>query len=284
MRVAVTGASGFVGRAVVEHLLARGVDVIAASRRAEPEMAPSSSGSGALRHCALDLAAPPPRPFVHLGRPDAVLHLAWHGLPNYRGACHVDEELPRQIEFLRRCVDDGLPRLIVSGTCLEYGLREGCLDESLPTQPVTAYAQAKDRLRLALEALAAHGGLQLVWLRLFYLYGEGQAPTSLYAQLRAAIARGDARFPMSRGDQIRDFQPLSAAAQQIAALALHDTAAGIFNVCSGRPQTVLELVRQWLREWDADIELERGVYDYPDYEPRAFWGGRRRLDTLLGPA
>lgn len=282
MRIAVTGASGFVGRAVVAQLRERGVDVIAVSRRVEPEVAPSSSGSGALHRCVLDLAAPPPRPFAHLGRPDAMLHLAWHGLPNYRGACHVDEELPRQIDFLRRCVDDGLQRLIVSGTCLEYGLREGCLDESVPTLPVTAYAQAKDRLRLALQAQAAHGGLQLVWLRLFYLYGEGQAPTSLYAQLRAAIARGDARFPMSRGDQIRDFQPLSVAAQQIAALSLHDRAAGIFNVCSGQPRSVLELVQAWLCDWGAEIELDCGVYDYPDYEPRAFWGDRRRLDTLLG--
>ncbi len=284
MRIAVTGASGFVGRAVVAQLLARGVDVIAVSRRADPEAAPPWSGNGGLSHCTLDLAAPPPRPFAHLGRPDAILHLAWHGLPNYRGACHMEEELPRQIEFLRRCVDDGLQRLIVSGTCLEYGLREGCLDESLPTQPVTAYALAKDRLRLALQVQATQGGLQLAWLRLFYLYGEGQAPTSLYAQLRAAIARGDARFPMSRGDQVRDFQPLSVAAQQIAAITLHDSAAGIFNVCSGRPRSVLELVHQWLHEWGAEIELERGVYDYPDYEPRAFWGDRRRLDTLLGLA
>ena len=284
MRIAVTGASGFVGRAVVAQLLGRGVDVVAASRRVEPQALPPSRGSGDLRHCVLDLAAPPPRPFAHLGRPDAILHLAWHGLPNYRGACHVEEELPRQIEFLRRCIDDGLQRLVVSGTCLEYGLRDGCLDESLPTQPVTAYAQAKDRLRLALEMQAAQGGLQLAWLRLFYLYGEGQAPTSLYAQLRAAIARGDARFPMSRGDQVRDFQPLSVAAQQIAAIALHDSAAGIFNVCSGQPRSVLELVQQWLHKWGADIELERGVYDYPDYEPRAFWGDRRRLDTLLGLA
>jgi len=283
MRVAVTGASGFVGSAVVAQLRSLNVDVIAASRGPMPE-AVSSSGSGNLRHCTLDLATPPSRPFTHLGRPDVLLHLAWQGLPNYRGACHVEEELPRQIEFLRRCVDDGLQRLVVSGTCLEYGLREGCLDESLPAQPITAYGQAKDRLRHSLEEQAAHGGLQLTWLRLFYLYGQGQAKTSLYAQLRAAIARRDARFPMSRGDQIRDFQPLSTAAQQIAALALHGGSAGIFNICSGRPQSVLELVHQWLSEWGADIELDRGVYDYPDYEPRAFWGDRRRLDTLLGLA
>lgn len=280
MRVAVTGASGFVGRAVVAQLLARGAQVIAVSRRA------SAATHARLGHCRLDLADPPSDPFGVMGRPDALVHLAWDGLPNYGAARHLDEELPRQIAFLTRCVEAGLPRLLVSGTCLEYGLHEGALAEMLPAAPVVAYAQAKQQLHAALEMLAARQPLQLLWLRLFYLYGEGQAPTSLYAQLRAAVQRGDARFAMSPGDQIRDFQPIDTAAAQIAALILRPglAAAQIVNVCSGQPMSVIDFVRQRLCEWGAQIELDRGVYACPAYEPHAFWGDRRRLDTLLGNA
>lgn len=279
MHVAVTGASGFVGRAVVAQLLARGVSVTAVSRRAL-----SSSAHPQLIPCRLDLAQLPPDPFAALGRPDVLVHLAWDGLPNYAAARHVDEELPRQLDFLTRCAQAGLQRLLVSGTCLEYGMQQGCLAESLPTAPVVAYAQAKDRLRLQLQSLVQRLPLQLCWLRLFYLYGEGQAATSLYAQLRAAVQRGDARFPLSPGDQLRDFQPIDSAAAQIAALTVATPSAPIVNICSGRPLSVVDFVRERLAQWGAQIELDRGVYPYPAYEPHAFWGDRRQLDHLLGTA
>jgi nucleoside-diphosphate-sugar epimerase len=278
MRVAVTGASGFIGRAVIPRLLARGADVVAVSRR-EAVGAPSER----LRHCVLDLSVPRSDVFDQLGRPDVLVHLAWDGLPNYRAARHLDEELPRQIAFLDRCIEQGLARLVVAGTCLEYGLQQGCLAEDRETAPTTAYAQAKDALRRHLQSVP-HAETRVTWLRLFYLYGEGQAPTSLYSLLRAAIARGDATFAMSRGDQVRDFQPIADAAEQIVTAALHPSGEGVFNICSGRPVAVVDLVQQWLRDWNARIELDRGVYDYPDYEPHAFWGDRRRFDALLGNA
>lgn len=279
MRVAVTGASGFIGRAVVPRLLAREAEVVAVSRREATEAPPDR-----LRHCVLDVSAPPDDILDRLGRPDVLVHLAWDGLPNYRAARHLDEELPHQIAFLDRCIEQGLAHLVVAGTCLEYGLQQGCLAEDLAAAPTTAYAQAKDALRRHLETRLSHGNARMTWLRLFYLYGDGQAPTSLYSQLRAAIARGDERFPMSRGDQVRDFQPISQAAEQIVAAALQPSTGGVINICSGRPIAVVDLVQQWLRDWNAQIELDRGVYDYPDYEPRAFWGDRRRFDALLGNA
>jgi dTDP-6-deoxy-L-talose 4-dehydrogenase (NAD+) len=220
--------------------------------------------------------------FGRLGKPDVLLHLAWGGLPHYRSERHLDSELPRQIAFLDSCVRAGLRRLVVAGTCLEYGMQSGCLDEEMPTAPVTAYGHAKDRLRTHLEALAAVSGLELTWLRLFYLYGPGQAPTSLYSQLRAAIESGATEFPMSPGDQQRDFLPIETAAAGMSTLALDEPGAGIVNLCSGEPKTVVALVRQWLQDWGAELHLGLGAFRYPDYEPRAYWGSTRKLDALLG--
>jgi dTDP-6-deoxy-L-talose 4-dehydrogenase (NAD+) len=277
MKVAVTGATGFVGRHVVAALLAREVDVVAAARTPEH----LGIDNDRLTTVSLDIGAPDDA-FARLGEPDVLLHLAWCGLPNYRSETHIEHELPKQIAFLDACARAGLRRLVVTGTCLEYGMQSGCLDEELPTVPITAYGQAKDRLRAHLQALASAGGPQLTWLRLFYLYGPGQAPTSLYSQLRAAIASGASEFPMSPGDQQRDFLPIEIAAARIGAIALNSSAAGIMNLCSGVPKTVVTLVREWLQDWGAELRLNLGVYPYPDYEPRAFWGSTRKLDALLG--
>jgi dTDP-6-deoxy-L-talose 4-dehydrogenase (NAD+) len=277
MKVAVTGATGFVGRHAVTALLARGAEVVAAAR------APERLGiaNERLTTVALDIGQADD-PFARLGNPDVMLHLAWGGLPNYRSQAHIENELPRQIAFLDACARGGLQRLVVTGTCLEYGMQSGRLDEELPTAATTVYGQAKDRLREHLQTLASAGGPQLTWLRLFYLYGPGQAPTSLYSQLRAAIAAGASEFPMSPGNQQRDFLPIETAAAHIGALALNAPGAGIVNLCSGVPKAVAALVREWLRDWGAELRLNLGVYPYPDYEPMDFWGSTRKLDALLG--
>ena len=73
----------------------------------------------------LDLSSLPPDPFETIGRPDTVIHLAWGGLPNYKSMRHLEHELPVQYEFLKALVVGGLRSLIVTGTCLEYGLQSG---------------------------------------------------------------------------------------------------------------------------------------------------------------
>ena len=277
MKVAVTGATGFVGQHAVAALLARGVEVVAAARAPDR----MSITNERLTTVALDISQADDA-FARLGRPDVLLHLAWGGLPNYRSQTHIENELPRQIAFLDGCARAGLRRLVVTGTCLEYGMQPGCLEEERPSAAVTAYGQAKDRLRGHLQTLASSGGPELTWLRLFYLYGPGQAPTSLYSQLLAAIASGASEFPMSPGDQQRDFLPIETAAAHISALTLTAPGAGVVNICSGVPKTVAALVREWLRDRGAALQLKLGVYPYPDYEPMAFWGSTRKMNALLG--
>lgn len=274
MRVAVTGASGFIGRHAVRELVARGVDVIAISRR------PDAPISARVSPIALDLGTAGADVYRRIGRPDALLHLAWGGLPNYRAATHLESELPRQIAFLDACVDGGLGRMVVAGTCLEYGMQSGCLDESLPPAPTTAYGQAKDRLRRHLEQRVATDGLHLAWARLFYLYGPGQAPSSLYSQLRAAVEDQATEFRMSPGDQQRDFLPVASATAYLCALVLDAPAAGVVNVCGGIGKPVASWVRAWLAEWGADLTLKLGEYPYPDYEPHASWGSTVKLQAL----
>jgi len=277
MRVALTGASGFIGRHVLAELVRRQQTVVVAAR--DTTRIATATGVSAV---SLDLAAPPRDCFERLGRPEALIHLAWEGLPNYRSARHTETELPRQRAFLGALIDAGLPALLVTGTCLEYGMHSGALRESLPPEPGTHYAIAKDQLRRELEGLRATHRFALTWARLFYSYGPGQAAGSLLPQLAAALARGAGHFDMSGGEQLRDYLPVEEVARLLVALALRRCDAGVLNICSGKPLRVLDLVQSWLAERKASIRLNLGHYPYPDYEPMAFWGERARLDELLG--
>lgn len=278
MKVAVTGASGFVGRHVLAALQQHGVEIVAVTRDAA-----KLSGLEGLAHIVeMDIARSDKDSFDRLGRPDVLIHLAWDGLPNYKSLHHFETELPNQYRFLKCMVNAGLPSLLVTGTCFEYGMQSGPLSEDMVTRPDNPYGHAKDTLRQQLEFLKSTQPFSLTWGRLFYIYGEGQAGTSLFPKLKEAVLRGDKVFNMSGGEQLRDYLPATEVAHQIVRLAMAQRDIGAINICSGKPVSVRKLVEQWLYESNSAIELNLGYYPYPDYEPMAFWGDRRRLDENLG--
>ncbi|MFI3188915.1 MAG: NAD(P)-dependent oxidoreductase [Methylococcales bacterium] len=265
MKIAVTGATGFIGRHVLTALQATDAEVIAVVRDA--------STLGATVHTVvMDIAKPSEKAFAQLGYPDVLIHLAWDGLPNYKSLHHFETELPKHYSFLKQLIEAGLPAVVVAGTCFEYGLRSGALSADLLPQPANAYAYAKAALHQQLQLLQTTHTFKLTWARLFYLYGAGQASTSLYTQLQHAITRGDTVFNMSGGEQLRDFLPVEIAAQQLVQLAMNQDARDTVNICSGQPISVRRLVEQWLHEKNSNMQLNLGYYPYPDYEPMAFWG------------
>jgi dTDP-6-deoxy-L-talose 4-dehydrogenase (NAD+) len=269
MKVAVTGASGFLGVHVLASLRSAGIEVVA-THFSEP---PPELGDGSrVKWVHWDIFDPPAGMFEDLGRPDSLIHLAWSGLPNYRSLHHFESELPAQYRFLATLISEGLSSLVITGTCFEYGALSGPIATDSATAPNNPYGFAKDTLRRQLEFLKSTSPFNLAWARLFYLFGEGQAESSLYSQLRRAVADGKSVFQMSRGEQLRDFLPVDVVAGRLVELALEGADTGPLNICSGVPRSVRGLVEGWIAEHNWDIELDLGVYPYPDYEPMAFWG------------
>ena len=267
MKVAVTGASGFIGRHVLAKLLEHDVELVAVTRDAS-----RLDGLDAVRKVEMDISRPPSDCFEQMGRPDVLIHLAWDGLPNYKSLHHFETELPKQYNFLKKMVDGGLKSLLVTGTCFEYGMQSGPLDPNLQTKPNNPYGYAKDALRQQLEYLKKTTPVKLTWARLFYMYGDGQPNTSIYPKLKQAALQGDKVFNMSGGEQLRDYLPVTEVAGKIVRLALRKDESGTVNICSGVPVSVRSMVELWLRENGWEIELNLGYYPYPDYEPMAFWG------------
>ncbi len=281
IKVALTGATGFIGRHVLAELNSHdGVEVIAVARELREGDLEISNG----RWVHMDISKPPKNVYKALGCPDILIHLAWHGLPNYRSLHHFDAELPIQYTFLKQLVKQGLKSVVVAGTCFEYGMQSGSLSEEIETRPANPYGFAKDTLRKQLQYLQVLQPFNLTWARLFYMYGDGQPDSSLIPQLKKAVARGDKVFNMSGGEQLRDYLPVTAVAEKMVSLALKQQNIGTINICSGKPQSVRNLVEKWIRDEHWDIKLNLGFYSYPDYEPMAFWGCSNKLNSMLTQA
>jgi len=276
MKIAITGATGFIGRHVRNALAKTEHEVVLVVRKIE------KVGEVTARETivAADLHQERTDWFELFGKPDAVLHLAWGGLPNYMDTYHRQVELPMQIRFLTELIKSGLKKLVVTGTCYEYGLVRGAVSESFETNPNTPYGAAKDELRKKLFELQKTREIELTWARVFYPYGDGQSEKSLYSQLKSASSLKQ-EFLMGSGRQILDFLHVEKVASHLMVLLTECTGIGIINLGSGKPQSVADFVQEQIRILQSDLIPNFGSIPDRDFESVSFWSDNSRFESLV---
>ena len=276
MKVVLTGGTGFIGQYVRKLLTKSEHDVLLVVR----EQANIGSLGANEKFVIANLRDDRDNWFEYLDRPDVLLHLAWGGLPNYLDNYHVEIELPIQSRFLCNIISSGLRKLVVTGTCYEYGLTSGALGESQVTNPNTPYGISKDRLRRLLSDLKSEIDFEFTWARIFYPYGEGQSEIAIYSQLRSAIIDGDSQFKMGSGKQILDFISVERVANALFSLATRCGGVGIVNIGSGEPQSVLDFVQDQIRELGSQLVPLIGTIPDRKFESQAFWADTSKLNSL----
>lgn len=198
MKVCVTGGAGFVGRAVVRALVARGHAVVALVRNPDAARAVLPADV-TLVHGGLadtDLL----KDLFRDHRPDALAHLAWEGLPDYSEAMS-QKNLAQSAVLYELAAAGGVTTLLTTGSCWEYEARHGVLTEDAPLGTAKAFPAAKSALRKAGLDLARERGLAFYWLRLFYVYGPGQHGHSLLPTIISAALAGQEPLLRSPGNK-----------------------------------------------------------------------------------
>ncbi|AXE16423.1 NAD(P)-dependent oxidoreductase [Runella rosea] len=281
VKVLVTGASGFIGNQVVNNLLSQKHQVIATSR--DENKVRLKTWYNKVKYIPFDISNFDSNLnlYEYFNRPDVLIHLAWDGLPNFLDIVHIEKNLFTHYQFLKNYIQNGGKHITAIGTCLEYGKNEGCLSEDKVPEPDCAYAIAKDSLRRFIEELQKNQFFVFHWIRLFYMYGEGQYSKAILSQLETAVQKGDSVFNMSGGEQLRDYLSIEKVAQNIVAIALQKKIVGIINCSSGQPISVRRLVEDYISKNNYSIKLNFGFYPYPNYEPLAFWGNNQKLNNII---
>lgn len=276
MKILVTGASGFIGQYVLEELSKKTSNEIIAIYRSSSKNLKKLKN---VKYIQKDLKKINKKFFYDIENPENLIHLAWGNLPNYNSNHHIDEELPIQLDFIKKFISCGYKNIIISGTCFEYGNTSGCLNENDNLNPINLYAKAKVRLLNNLIKIKKVNNFNLTWARLFYMYGDGQNPKSLWPQIQNAIKKNESDFNIT-GDQLRDYLHIKNVAQYLVDLTLLSKDIGVINVCSGNPISIKELVEGWIKEHKWNIKLNIGAYPHNPNEPLSFWGNNNKLLNL----
>jgi dTDP-6-deoxy-L-talose 4-dehydrogenase (NAD+) len=270
MRVLITGATGFIGGALTSLLENKNIEVFALIRNGLSEFQ-IKYPKVILIQGDLDSIT---RNQIDTLKIDTLVHLAWENVSKVLMETHL-VHLETQKVFMEKVMQSNISKVIISGSCFEYGKIEGEIGISVNPNPNTKYGIAKHEFKMWLLDYWSrnNSGMEISWMRVFYVYGENQHERSLYSQLMTSIKEKRSEFHMSRGFQIRDFIKIDDVAFIFyEEIINYHFGFKIMNICSGNPVSVREFVENVLKENNARITLNLGKFPIPDYEPIAFWG------------
>lgn len=172
--------------------------------------------------------------------------------------------------------------LIASSANVYGNRREGVLDESLPPEPANDYGITK----LASEQLARLYGdrLPIITVRPFNYTGRGQGEHFLIPKI---IAHARARQPvieLGNIDVARDFSDVRAVVDSYARLLAAPAAiGGLFNVCSGVPQSLADVIARVEQISGHRMEVRVNPAFVRADEVKTLCGSRARLEATIGP-
>ncbi len=236
MKALVTGAAGFVGTHLVEHLQSCGDTVIETDHATDGmDITDAKQVADALEQ----------------SKPDAIYHLAgWADVgaswSNPTGAFRVNAD--GALNILLAAVATGVERVLIVSSADVYGAvaeEHLPISETTPLRPVSPYAASK--VAADFLGLQAHlgRGLGVLRVRAFNHLGPGQTDKFVASALASRIARnerdGTDEIPIGNLSARRDFTDVRDVVRAYRMLVTDGTPGEVYNVCSGQDVAVQEL-------------------------------------------
>jgi UDP-glucose 4-epimerase len=274
-RVLLTGATGFLGGALLRRLLERGDEVAVLGRTEPPE-------GGSWTFLKADL-----------GEPETVLRhrqaLSGIGLVAHLGGWVLRSSDPAADEMagpfrvnvegtahLLSILPPDLKAFCYASTLDVYGPpREIPVREDHPLRPASFYGASKAAAEALLGVWSRRSGVPVAALRFTQVYGPGDTSAKALPNFLRACLAGEAPPIRGSGEDVRDYLYVDDAVAAILA-ALDRRAAGAFNVASGSGVSLRDLL--------ATIQRLTGRAGEPGWTPSQSSRPARRIVLDAGKA
>ncbi|MBO4877120.1 MAG: NAD(P)-dependent oxidoreductase [Ruminococcus sp.] len=262
MRIAVTGATSFIGSAFIKAAAAKGHSIVAVVRR-------NSSKADELRAMEnvtvteLDMEEYD-RLGEAAGETDCFVHFAWNGT---RGLQRADESLQRasyenSMAAVRSVIAAGCHKVVTAGSQAEYGNVRDMITEDTECCPNTMYGTYKLRFFREAQELCRENGIPLVEPRFFSLYGPGDFEGTLIMSMIRKMKNNEP-CDLTECIQMWDFLYVSDAVGAVLRLCEKETAEGVYNLGSGDVRQLKDYVEELYTITGSSSELNYGAVPYP---------------------
>ena len=278
-RILLTGATGFVGRNILEYLNQNSeVEISVVIRKSSHEKLFEKNTAVKIFHVTPNLFQASDQWLNNIcRRVDTVIHSAWYAEPGKYLFSKKNKECYEGTKNLAlACSRNNIRKFVGIGSCFEYDLsKEDKLDVNSPLKPETPYALAKVKTYEDLTKIFREKNIRFSWARLFYLYGKGEDERRLFPLIRKKLKNKE-NVQLTEGSEIRDYLDIGEAGRIISTLALSDKT-GPFNVCSGEGVSIKEIAQNIAKEYDALELLEFGSYKTKNPEPKHIVGHKTEV-------
>ncbi|OGD63359.1 hypothetical protein A2160_02650 [Candidatus Beckwithbacteria bacterium RBG_13_42_9] len=254
MRVFITGGTGFIGSQVIRKLTKEKHELFVLSEN----LANANAWKVQVKHF----------------RPEAMIHLAWEGIPDYSYQMSL-KNLRYGIDLFEVAAKMGCKKIISTGSCWEYGTFKGTLNENMAVRPFNAFTAAKNSLHWLGKELAKENDIKFVWARLFFVYGPGQRKKSLIPYL-IDCARKGIEPRIKNYETKNDFVYVEDVAEAITKLLSH-AKSGTYNVGSGKATSVHKVCKVVYQLLGREKILRDRLFETKPHQADNFWADISRM-------
>jgi len=264
MRLLLTGAEGFTGQILSEQAQARGYEVYGLASDITDKEAVTQEVARVEPEVVIHLAA---ISFVAHADDTAFYRVNVIGTQNILAALVNLPTRPQSV--------------ILASSALVYGNSKASpITEVEPVAPPNHYALSK----LAMEYIARtyFDRLPIIITRPFNYTGPGQAPEFLIPKLVRHFAQRATMIELGNLDVEREFNDVRMVCEAYLALLQKGAQGEIYNVCSGSPFTLREVVSKLERLTDHTMQIKvNPAFVRPD-EVRSLYGNAEKLKQCIG--
>jgi nucleoside-diphosphate-sugar epimerase len=239
-RLLITGAGGFIGRALIESLVERGGNELHAVTWGTPKV--SLSDRVSWHKCSL-LDTGSVDALLAMLKPEALIQLAWCAdhATYWKDPANFDW-LSANLNIARAFVRQGGRRAVFAGTSAEYDW-SGQLplkEFETPLKPQMLYGSCKLAAYWSIKGFFEQEGVSWAWARFFNPFGPHEDRRRLIPKVCLRLLAGEKQDFDAALSQ-RDFLHVDDVGSALATLALSEVQ-GPVNVGSGAPTSVRKLV------------------------------------------
>mgnify|MGYP001097625551 CR=1 FL=1 len=168
-----------------------------------------------------------------------LLHIAWKMHPgNYNEESNF-EWLRLSANLLEEFKESGGRRVLITGSSQEYDWDYGYCSENTPISHKTVYGSTKNLLYQYASTYCKKYNLELVWPRLFFVYGPHEHPKRLISHIVISLLKNQEAI-INNGSLYRDYMYVKDTADVISRLLFSDFT-GVINIGSGEPLKLADI-------------------------------------------
>ena len=263
MRIAITGATGFIGSELVRKALERGNEVVAIVNPGSKRIGNIPDGAEIVR-CDISNY----NELMGKNRCDRFFHLAWD-----KTFGNDRDNVTLQIDNIKYCIDAvnladswGSKAFIGAGSQAEYGIATEPLNGDMKVDPQSGYGIAKYSAGRFSKLLCSQLGMRFNWARIISVYGPGDADHTLISYLIDTFLKGDVP-ELTKCEQKWDYIYSGDAAEALLRIGERGTDGRTYVIGSGECRLLKDYVIDIRNEIDPNLEIGFGRKDYYDHQP-----------------